>query len=189
MKVESVIRERRSIRKFTDQPVPDHVIQDLLNQASNLCDPQMLNAMTLILAMSHESKTRLSRYMMDSFAVTRFGKLTPKPLKETMVKYFSEVPGLVAVVVEDHDSPEQRDRQYANVCFYLQNLQLLAWENGIGMFWRTDEMLYTKPFFEQLGMSERERLVGILLFGFIDKTPRPRKRTPAAKRWSHWSQT
>lgn len=188
MSVESTIKERRSIRKFTDQVVPDHLINELFEQAAGLCDPQMLKAMRLILALQSESKDRLSRYMMDSFAATPIGKLVPRPLKETMAKYFSNVPGLIAVVVENHDSPQQKDMRYANACFFLQNLQLLAWENDIGMFWRTDEILYSKPFLEQLGVTERERLVGILPFGFIEKAPRPRKRTPAAKKWLCWPQ-
>ena len=38
------------------------------------------------------------------------------------------------------------------------------------------------------GMADGERLVGIMHFGFVAKTPRPDKRTPAAKRWLHYPQ-
>ncbi|WP_410767768.1 nitroreductase family protein [Fontibacillus sp. BL9] len=188
MNAESLIKERRSVRKFADQAVPDHLMHELFNRAAVSCDPQMLQSMRLILALQSESKHRLSRYMLDSFTATRMGKLIPRSVKETMAKFFSEVPGLLVVVVDDHDSPQQKDMQYANACFFLQNLQLLAWEKGIGMFWRSDEILYNKPFFEQLGISDRERLAGILPFGFIEKTPRPRKRTPASKKWLCWPQ-
>lgn len=188
MSVESLIKERRSIRKFADRDVPKPFLYKLFHQSAGLCDPQMLKSMRLMVALRRESKERLSRYMMDALSGTRMGKLVPRPLKDTMGKYFSEVPGLLVVTVENHGSKEQRENQYAQVCFFLQNLQLVAWEQQLGMFWRTDEMLYTKPFLDQLGVTDRERLVGILFFGFIDKVPRPRKRTPAAKRWRCWPQ-
>jgi nitroreductase len=188
MSVEAIVKGRRSIRKFKDQDVPDSLIYELFEQAAQLCDRQMLQSMRLILANRQESKERLSRYMTETFADTRIGKLMPGRMLESMFKLFAEVPGQLVVVVEDHVSSKQRDEQYAYTCFFMQTLQLLAWERGVGMFWRTDELMYTSNFFEKLGIADGERLAGILLFGFVDKTPRARNRTPAVKRWLQWPQ-
>lgn len=188
MSVASIVKERRSIRKFTNQDVPDRLVYELLEQAALLCDRQKLQSTRLILINRRESKDRLSRYMTDVVAATTMGKLTPSRMMEMFYKVIAEVPGHLAVVVKDHDSEKRKDEQYAHACFFMQNLQLLAWEKGLGMFWRTDENLYTPAFYELLGMADRERLVGIMHFGFVAKTPRPRKRTPAAKRWLHYPQ-
>ncbi|WP_138751420.1 nitroreductase family protein [Paenibacillus sinopodophylli] len=186
MSVATIVKERRSIRKFKDQDVPDRLIYELLEQAGNLCDRQILQAMRIIVANQRESKDRLSRYMTNAFARTTMGRFMPNPIIETFYKRFAEVPGHLAVIVEDHESAEQKDEQYAQACFFLQSLQLLAWEKGLGMYWRSDEILYTPALFEKLGLTDGERLVGIIHFGFIAKTPRPRNRTSAAKKSHYW---
>lgn len=188
MSVAEVVKARRSIRKYSDQDVPDSLIRELIEQAASLCDRQQLRSTRLLLANRRESKDRLSRYLTDTFAVTRMGKLTPGILLEKMFQVFAEIPGHLAVVVEDHAAANRRDEQYAQACFFMQNFQLLAWERNLGTMWRSDEILYTPAFFRQLGLADGERLAGILHFGFFAKAPRPRSRTPAAKRWLCWPQ-
>ncbi|XID92351.1 nitroreductase family protein [Paenibacillaceae bacterium WGS1546] len=186
MSVAAIVKNRRSIRKFEERDVPDQLIYGLLEQAANLCDRPALQAMRVIVANRKESRDRLSRSLTEAFAATKMGKLVPGQLLETMFKRFAELPGHLIVVVRDHDSAKTKDWQYAQACFFMQSLQLLAWEQGLGMFWRSEEILYTPAAFERLGIGSGERLVGLMHFGFAAKTPRPRSRTPAAKKWLHW---
>nr|WP_222860744.1 hypothetical protein [Paenibacillus senegalensis] len=68
----------------------------------------------------------------------------------------------------------------------MQSLQLLAWEQGIGMLWDSDETLYVPEFLDVLQMDGDERMLGILHFGYVEKIPRPRKRTDAVKKWREY---
>ncbi|MFC4599908.1 nitroreductase family protein [Cohnella hongkongensis] len=186
MSVAAIVKGRRSIRKFEERDVPDSLIYGLLEQAANLCDRNALQATRVVVANRKESRDRLSRALTEALAATRMGKLMPGQLLDTMSRRFAELPGHLIVAVKDDGSARTKDWQYAHACFFMQTLQLLAWEQGLGMFWRSEEVMYSSAAFELLGIGSGERLVGLMHFGFIAKTPRPRNRTPAARRWAQW---
>ena len=74
------------------------------------------------------------------------------------------------------------DREdYAATCCAIQNVMLVAWEDGIGMQWSTTGLIEDLEALSVLGVdSEKEQIVGLLYTGFPERVP-VSKRKPAAE--------
>jgi nitroreductase len=55
---------------------------------------------------------------------------------------------------------------------------LAATERGIATYWRTPQVLRTKPGREAVGIPQGERVLGLLHFGPAAREPAPREREP-----------
>lgn len=60
----------------------------------------------------------------------------------------------------------------------IQLVLLAATERGIATYWRTPQVLRTKPGRESVGIPEGERFLGLLHFGTAAREPAPREREP-----------
>ena len=61
----------------------------------------------------------------------------------------------------------------------IQNLQLLAHENGIGMVWKSGRIMYDKQVHQDFGLADNERFAAIIQTGYPDEQPKAKERTPA----------
>lgn len=64
-----------------------------------------------------------------------------------------------------------RNDDFAAVSALIQNLQLLAWDQGIGMVWKSGRILYDKGFQQDMGLKENERFAAILHIGYPEEVP------------------
>ncbi|GGG53044.1 nitroreductase family protein [Paenibacillus radicis (ex Gao et al. 2016)] len=184
MSIKDLIENRRSIRRHEQKQVEASVLNELLHLSAGLCPhPQRLEGTRFLLANEQDTRSRLSRTMTDAFSLTKLGKWLPDKLLEATYNRFMEIPGHLVVITE------QEDEYIAEASYMMQSLQLLAWERGIGMLWDTDELLYSPKLLESLSLKQNERMLGIIHYGYFIKAPRPRKRTPATKRWIVYSAT
>jgi nitroreductase len=55
---------------------------------------------------------------------------------------------------------------------------LAASERGIATYWRTPQVLRTRPGREAVGIPDGERFLGLLHFGTPEREPAPREREP-----------
>lgn len=62
-----------------------------------------------------------------------------------------------------------RNDDFAAVSALIQNLQLLAWDQGIGMVWKSGRILYDKGFQQDMGLKENERFAAILHIGYPEE--------------------
>ncbi|WP_239551478.1 nitroreductase family protein [Paenibacillus elgii] len=113
-------------------------------------------------------------------------KLLPSKLKEMMRKKLAEIPANLIVVMTEDKNEHKRDEDFAAVCCLMQNMQLLGWEQKLGMIWSTVDFIRSPVFRSGLGVREGERIVGILHMGFFDKIPKPKTRTPAEAKLVVW---
>jgi len=179
MSIKALVENRRSIRKYEHKQVESSALHELLQLSAGLCPhPQHLEGTRFLSANEPETKSRLSRSMTAAFSLTKLGKWLPDKLLEATYNRFMEIPGHLIVITE------KQSEYIAEACYMMQNLQLLAWERGIGMLWDTDELLYSPKLLETLSLKQNEQMLGIIHYGYYAKVPRPRKRTPAAKRWA-----
>lgn len=93
---------------------------------------------------------------------------------------FSAIPLYLLVTMQPHDNPEIREEDYAACACVIQNFLLLAWERNLGTSWKTfkdDPRL--RAF---LGLSETEKVVGIIHIGYSAEEPRSVPRQPVHTR-------
>jgi nitroreductase len=184
MSLEQLIRERRTIRKFNGSPVSQDLLIQLLKKAEQLCPYEGKARWRYIYAGSPVEKERLTGYLLEKITDNKIAKFAMGPLLKPYQKLFSEVPAYIIVLAKREREPLKDDVIYGTVCRILQNFQLLAWEQGLGMAWRTEPFIQNELFFGNIGMQEDERFVGIILLGHFDKAPKGRPRTPAEQRWT-----
>lgn len=89
------------------------------------------------------------------------------------------VPAFLFVVVKEDENERARNDDFAAVSCLVQNLQLLAWEKGIGMVWKSGEILYNRKLQELMGLNSNERFAALLQIGYPAEIPEAQTRTPA----------
>ncbi len=156
MELFQAIESRRTVKDFTSQPVPDELLMRALGAG--------------LWAQNH----RLTQPW-------RFALVGPQT-REQLTKFFPKAPSkpaIVAVSCLRSDGGEQEREDYAAVACAIQNIQLAAWDLGLGMQWSSGRAATGPSNYAVLGIdAERETLVGLLLFGFPATVPAAQPRQP-----------
>ena len=154
MQLLEAILNRRTIKEFTTQNVPDELLNAALEaglwaQNHRLTQPWRFGTVGL------QTRARIA---------ASFSLIVSKP-------------AVVAVWCLKSDGAEQEREDYAAVACAIQNIQLRAWDLGLGMQWSSGQMATSPLTQEILGTDgARETLVGLLFFGFPAKIPAPAPR-------------
>ena len=167
MEISTAIFGRRTIKDFKPDPVPATVLERALTaglwaQNHKLTEPWRFTVL------GPDTHRRLA----DAFAEAQgpagradaVGKILSKPL-------------VVAVSQRLGDDAQQRE-DYAAIACAIQNIQLAAWAEGLGMQWSSGKIIHLPSVYELLGIDRAaEEIVGLLFFGFPARIPSapPRK--------------
>lgn len=178
------IRERRTIRRFSDVPVEQEVIVSLLNEAAALYEAEGTPHWRCLYAGTPESRDELAECMIAKVKGSTLARLLPAKMTELMKKQIINTPAHLIFIAEAGETERQQDINYAAVCSIMQCVQLVGWEQGLGMLWYSDPMMLGEPFYQKIGLRDQERFAGILEIGYFDKAPKGRKRTPAERNWT-----
>ena len=159
MDLQQTILTRRTIKNFTMQPVPD----DMLHKA--------LTAGTW--AQNHR--------MTEPWRFIVLGPATRAALSGSDAKLLSK-PCIVAVTCQLSVDLHQRHEDYAAVCRAIQNIQLAAWADGLGMQWSSGRVSTAAETYALLGINPTEQdMVGLLYFGYPAIVPEPAPRKPLSQ--------
>jgi nitroreductase len=180
--IANTIRERRSIRQFNEQTVSLNLIIQLLNDAVWAPNHGLREPWRFVVVEGQESKERMADLILQSLSHLKRIKLLPAKLKQLMKDKLSRVPAHLIVVMKEDKDLHKREEDYAAVCCMIQNFQLLAWEQQLGMLWSTIEFIRSPLFCQGIGVGADERVVGVISMGYFDKAPKPKPRTPAEKK-------
>lgn len=171
--IAKVIKGRRTIRTFKDTPVSDELLLELLNVA--IWAPNHENRQPWrFLLYKGEGRAALADAMLETYSGeerVKYGKRKRE--------YFLEVPVHLVVVLKEDTRQKQWDEDYAAACALIQNFQLAAWEQGLGVVWKTNHYNYEVNFREAIGIQPEEKIVGVLHIGYPEVIPSVQKRTPA----------
>ncbi|MBS4206537.1 nitroreductase [Bacillus sp. FJAT-50079] len=110
-----------------------------------------------------------------------------KARHEAVRSKFADVPAFLVVVMNEDPRQKVREEDFAATSCMLQNFQLLAWEQDLGVVWKTPNHIYDPKFRESLGVQAGEKIVGVLNIGYFDKeivAKKVRKRTNPAEKMS-----
>ena len=163
MKIYDAILTRRTIKDFKPQPVPGDVLDRALSAG--------------IWAQNHK--------LTEPWRFTVLGPQTHAALASIDGKLATK-PAIVAVTYRLSPDLSQRHEDYAAVCCAIQNIQLAAWADGLGMQWSTGRTAMSPQAHALLGLSAtEEEMVGLLYFGYPASVPKPQARKPLAEvtRW------
>ncbi|WP_438432816.1 nitroreductase family protein [Gorillibacterium sp. sgz500922] len=160
-----IIRERRTIKKFKQEPVPEELLRELLTLSSWAPNHGMRQPWRFILFQG-EGRLRLVQAMTE---------LAKKPKDPAALL---TVPAYLAVAIHRSEHPHDLEEDILAAGALIQNFQLAAWERGIGVKWTTGLYIDDPAFGERIGVNAEEKIIGILQVGYPEQVPEGRPRTP-----------
>lgn len=171
--VRDAIIQRRSIKLFNGQPVERDILLSILDDAVWAPNHQLRQPWRFVVACGKELEDLYS--VLKEFAIPKWKELSEEDLAKQMNK-FTTPGGYVFVVVPEDARQKERLEDYAAASMLVQNIQLLAWDRGIGSCWKTPGYLDNPLFREALGVQSGERIISMLQVGYFDEMPKPRDR-------------
>ncbi|MGA9173878.1 MAG: nitroreductase [Thermoactinomyces sp.] len=175
-----VIRERRTVRQFRPDPVPLDEIKEILENAIWAPFHKEKEPWRFLLVYGN------SRQTVIELSKAAFSNL-PAPSLKAFEAYLRTIPVYLFVIMEESQDRQQWEDDLCATAALIQNIQLLAWEKGIGMVWRSYYgNALCQSFSEELGIKKEEKVVGLLLMGYFDHAPKPKPRTPLRKILTIW---
>lgn len=176
--IDELIKNRRTIKSFTDEAVNVEELIELLDVARWAPNHKLTEPWRFLLYVD-EGKEEFVQAFIKSQTVDGD---EPTDLVKNKAQYYREIPvHLVVVMPED---PRQRtwDEDYGAVSALIQNFQLAAWARGIGMVWRTNDYIYNPTFRKKLGVKPGEKIVATLMVGYPKHVPKAKERTPVCEK-------
>jgi nitroreductase len=183
MTLTELIRSRRSVATFKDQPVPLDVIHDLLETAVYAPNHRLTEPWRFIYLTGKGRLpyvTRRAEMVLENMAKQTHNEAEQQKAYEGTIQKFSSVPAYLVVAMTKHPNAEVYEEDYAACACVIQNFLLLAWEQGIGTTWKTfkeDAGLRAL-----LGLAEPEKVIGIIHVGYPAEEPRTGQRQVAHER-------
>ena len=171
-----LLRQRRSIKRFTDRAVTRAEIETLLDAA--------------VLVPNHRLTEPWRFYVLGPDAREAYGlalgvrkarKIEDPDASRTMRDRIGAehraLPCMIAIALVKSDNPEIAEEDYAATMMGLQNLALTAVELGLGTAMRTGAVMGDEDARKAAGVAENERIVAIVNVGEPAEVPvGPKKR-------------
>lgn len=173
LSIREAIVGRRSIKKFNGQPVEREKLMQIIDDAVWAPNHKNREPWRMVVACGEELKD-LQQLLRDT-AIPKWKELTSESLEKQMQKFMT--PGAYVFVIVPEDVRQKiRLEDYAAASTMIQNMQLLAWDLGIGSCWKTPEFLDAPEFRAAIGAKSGERIISMLQLGYFDEVPKGRER-------------
>lgn len=179
MNVNEAIRTRRSIAKFQDKTVAPALLERILAAGiwapnHHLTEPwrfMILGPQTRRGLAGRYAELRMEKAPLE--AIERRARI-----REESERKFMAIPSMVAVAALQEGDDQRRREDYAAVCCAIQNVQLAAWAEGIGVKWSTGPIIRDPLAYELLAVAPSSyEIIALLYVGYPAEIPvRERKR-------------
>ncbi|ASK61453.1 nitroreductase [Virgibacillus phasianinus] len=163
-----LIRSRRSVKKgYNDRTVEKQTVLDLLESA--------------VWAPTHGLRQPWRYIFVGADQKEAFAKKVaatyPEEKQENREAYLNEPSAFLVVVMDVPDNQKQYDENFGATASMIHNFQLLAWEQQLGVVWKTNPHIYDPVVKTILDVHEDEKIVGFVHMGYFDEAPiaKPRK--------------
>lgn len=183
LSVRDAIISRRSIKSFNGQPVEQSEIDDILEDAIWAPNHGNRNPWRFVLAAEDNYEQFLD--VLREFGIPKWKELSDETLDKQMSKFTSASAAMFVIVPEDARQ-KQRLEDFAAASTMIQNIQLLAWDKGIGTCWKTPGFIDDPKFRVAIGVQPGERIISMLQFGHFDELPKTKPRTPVEDIVTYW---
>ncbi|MEI8175877.1 MAG: nitroreductase family protein [Candidatus Omnitrophota bacterium] len=186
-----VLKDRRSVRHFTNEAVSDEAVLKILKAAAIAPSGSNQKNWEFIVVRDALLKDRLRRIVADR--ITEMAATMSSPAAQASFNnyakyftFFSSAPVVIAVVMRPHDSITARIlrryfeagvfEQYAgvqSVSAAVQNMLLACTALGLGACWMTGPLIAKKGLEEALSVEAPRQLAALIPVGVPKITPKP----------------
>ena len=181
MEVFEAILGRRTIKDFKLDPVPADLLDRVLSaglwaQNHRMTEPWRF---TVLGPETHERlAAAFAQAQVDSIGPNAETSKSEQLRRDAAHKILSK-PCVVAVSQRLAGTLAQRREDYGAIACAIQNIQLAAWADGLGMQWSSGKIIELTSIYKVLGIDRAdEEIVGLLFLGFPARIPPPQERRP-----------
>ena len=178
------IMERRTAHFWTEEPVPETVVQRALKGAHMAPCHRYTWPWRFVRVGQHH---REAIFELSVKLKAKGGQVTPR-LRETITRKVKNPAHLVVVVQERNEDEFTSREDYAAVSCAVQNMALIVHAEGYASKWSTGGLTTHPETYEMLGVNEStEEIVGFIWIGMPENpSPPVPERTPLEEhiRWS-----
>jgi len=180
MDVFEAIRERRSVKNFTDGTITREQIEQLLA--------------TVVLAPNHRMTEPWRFHVLGPEARRAWGvalgnrkaKRVEDPeaaqaVIDKVANAHEAYPAMIAVSLVREENPEIAEEDYAAAFMGIQNLSLAAHAMGLSAQLKTGAVMDDPAARAAVGLPDDERIIAVIELGEPEAMPEPKKRQPAAE--------
>lgn len=180
MLLRDAIVTRRTIRDFKPDPIPLHILTNILQDAAWAPNHRMKEPWKLYLFLEDAREIYLHE-MIESYIRTGitagYTEEEQAKMKERLHRFVMTIPVHLIIAMERDENPIRYEEDYAAVCSYTQNVQLLAWERGIGTLWSSSGYRFDERFHSQMGLTAEEKIIAVLHMGYPESVPEAKQRS------------
>ncbi len=152
MNMIDIIKSRRTIKKFKNDPIDREAIDSWLEAATMAPNHKMTEPWQIVY-IGPEARANINHK-------TNFG----------------QAPVVFAVLSKQGATVVEREENIAATSCFIQNFVLAAWSEGVGTFWSSIGI--TAKNREILQVPEDHDVVGVLAIGYPEEIPDAKPRTP-----------
>lgn len=187
MDVFEAITTRRSIKHFNPTPVSSEALDRALSagiwaQNHHLTQPWRF---TVLGPHTHHALAVANGEAQVEHAAAADNAMRGKMRAGAEAKFLSK-PVIVIVSYVLRGNEQDRKEDYAATCCAIQNIQLAAWADGLGMQWSSNAMTRNPRTYALIGLDPtQEEIIAFLYFGYPAEVPpaQPRKKLVDVARW------
>lgn len=183
MDLAELVRKRRSVQVYAEQPVPPELVAELIDAAVWAPNHHLTQPWRFVL-LHGEGRRRIAEAR-RAFAEAEAGPGDAERRRERGERAYAvtmAVPAFLVVVMAEDPRPLVRDDDLIATSCVVQNLLLLAEERGLGVAVKSYAATFHPLFREGVGLRPGERVVVTLQLGYPARLPAPQPRIPAAER-------
>ena len=173
-RIADVIRARRTVRQFLERPIAHDLLLELMDVANWAPNHGLREPWRFVLYRG------AARGELAEAVVAAMSPDDRVKYGEQRRAYLLGIPAHLIVIMQEDSRQKQWDENFAAVSAWIQTFQLAAWDEGIGVVWKTNPYMYDPSFRTAVGAAGGEKIVGVLHVGYPAAVPEPRPRTPAA---------
>lgn len=160
-----VLQGRRTINLYLQTPVPPGLVREAIEAATWAPNHHVTEPWRFYL-LGQETVAACVDLVRDIVTEKKDARAA-----EFKARNWAEKPGwLVVTCRRDNDALRERE-DYAACSAALQNLMLYLWKAGVGSKWTTGDITRDQRFFDIVGISANEFVVGLLWYGYPKITP------------------
>jgi nitroreductase len=180
VELSEALLNRRSVRRFTDERVPDGTIEEILRYAPWVPNHHVSEPWRF-LVVTGESLRALAELRQRAVLTKRQGQEGASERAERAREEFLQASHVIVLVQKLDPRPVRREEDYAAMAMSAYNLMLAAWERGVGSYWNTGPLIDDPDVKAWLQLGDDERPIGFLRMGWPETVP-VQRRTPAVER-------
>jgi nitroreductase len=179
MHTSDAIRDRRSIRRFTDRPVTREEIETLLDAASTAPNHRLTQPWRFYV-LGPEARHAFGLALGDRKARKIEDPAAASAMRENVAAEHRALPLMIAVAVAGNDNPEIAEEDYAAAMMAIQNIALAATALGLGTHIKSGAVMADPAARAAMGVRDGERVVALVNVGEPAEVPPAKKREPAS---------